>query len=120
MATLDRRAQRHTRQVRARKKVEGLTDRPRLAIYRSNKHISAQIINDVSGVTLCGVSSYSKDFKDKINGSNIPGAEVIGKAIAEKALAEGVSQVVFDRGGNRYHGRVKALADAARKAGLSF
>ncbi len=120
MATIDRRGQRHKRQVRSRKRVTGSNERPRLAIFRSNKHISAQIINDVSGETICGVASYSKDFVDKINGSNIPGAEVIGKAIAEKAVAEGVSAVVFDRGGNRYHGRVKALAEAARKAGLNF
>ncbi len=120
MAVIDRRGQRHKRQVRARKKVKGLEERPRLAVFRSNKHISVQLINDIQGATICGVSSYSAEFRAKINGSNIPGAEVIGKAIAEKALSKGIKEVVFDRGGNRYHGRVKALADAARKAGLNF
>ncbi len=120
MATLNRREQREKRHFRARKKVLATESRLRLAVQRSNKHISAQVIDDTKGVTLCGISSYSKDYRGKIKGSDISGAEVIGKAIAEKALAEGVSLVVFDRGGNRYHGRVKALADAARKAGLNF
>jgi large subunit ribosomal protein L18 len=113
----ERRAKRH---FRARKKISGSLERPRLAVFRSNKHILAQIVNDEEAKTLCAVSSYSKDLKEKIKGSNIPGAEAVGQAIAIKAKAVGVSKVVFDCGGNLYHGRVKAVAEAARKAGLEF
>lgn len=113
----DRRAKRH---IRARKKIFGSNDRPRLAVYRSNKHILAQIVNDTNSQTLCAVASYSSEIKGKIKGSNIPGAEAVGQAIAEKAKKSGVTKVVFDCGGNLYHGRVKAVAEAARKAGLEF
>jgi len=113
----ERRQKRHKR---ARKKISGTSERPRLAVYRSNKHISAQVINDEQSNTICAVGSASKDFKAKIKGHDVAGAEVIGKAIAEKAKANGIEKVVFDCGGNLYHGRVKALAEAARKAGLDF
>lgn len=120
MAQLTKNDRRLMRHKRARKKVSGTTERPRLAVYRSNKHILAQVIDDGQSKTLCGVSSASKDFKGKIKGHDISGAEIIGKAIADKAKAQGVEKVVFDCGGNLYHGRIKALAEAARKAGLEF
>jgi len=115
-----RKEQRKKRQIRARKRIRGTAERPRLAIARSNKHIYAQIINDEESKTILGLGSYSKEMLGKIKGSDKAGAEAIGKAVAEKALAAGVTKVVFDRGGNLYHGRVQALADAARKAGLEF
>lgn len=120
MAQASRRDKRLKRHFRARKKITGTNDRPRLAVYRSNKHISCQVINDDSENTLAAVASYSKDLKGKIKGYDIAGAEEVGKALAEKALSAGVKKVVFDCGGNIYHGRIKALADAARKAGLEF
>jgi len=120
MAIDTRKDKRIKRHARARKKIFGSESRPRLVITRSNKHIGAQVINDESSNTLCAVNSYSADFKDKVKGSEISGAEIIGKAIAEKALKTGVEKVVFDCGGNKYHGRVKAVAEAARKAGLNF
>ena len=120
MTQASRRDKTVKRHRRARKKVSGSTARPRLAVHRSNKHISAQIINDDDSKTLVAVASYSKEFKGLIKGTDKAGAEAIGKAIAEKAKAEGLSKVVFDCGGNLYHGRVQALADAARKAGLEF
>lgn len=112
--------QRQSRHARARRKIKGSAERPRLTVFRSNKHIEAQIINDVEATTLCAVSSVSKDLRELIKGSDIAGAEVIGKTIAEKAKGLGVEAVVFDCGGNKYHGRVKAVAEAARKAGLNF
>lgn len=121
MALASRRERRLKRGIRARKKIHGDTERPRLVISRSSKHISAQIINDEEEKTVCGVSSYSPKIREALkNGSNIAAAEVIGKAIAEAAAEKGVKQVVFDRAGNKYHGRVKALADSARKTGLEF
>lgn len=120
MATVSRKDQRNKRHSRARKKLYGSSERPRLAIFRSNKHILAQVINDEESKTLCAISSYSKELKGKIKGSDTAGAETIGKAIAEKAKAVGIESVVFDCGGNKYHGRVKALAEAARKSGLNF
>ena len=117
----ERRLARKKRQVRVRKKIIGSVERPRLCIFRSSKHIYAQIIEDVSGTTLAAASTVSKgetdDFK---NGGNLEAAKVVGKLIAEKALAKDINRVVFDRNGFLYHGRVKALADAAREAGLSF
>ena len=99
-----------------RMKISGTTDRPRLSIFRSNTAVYAQIIDDSKGVTLVSASSVELGIK----GSNISNAVAVGKKIAEKALAAGVSQVVFDRNGYLYHGRVKAMADAAREGGLSF
>jgi large subunit ribosomal protein L18 len=103
---------------RIRKKISGTSERPRLAVYRSTKHIYAQIIDDVSGTTLVSASSVEKDLKTG-GGANIKAAELIGKAIAERAIKAGINEVVFDRGGFIYHGRVKALLDATRVAGLN-
>ena len=106
---------------RVRKKVEGTPERPRLCVYRSLGHIYAQVIDDRSGKTLVSASSVDGETKKNLKGGgNIAAAKVIGKTVAERAKAAGVSKVVFDRGGYKYHGRVKALADAAREAGLQF
>jgi large subunit ribosomal protein L18 len=104
--------------TRIRKKVSGTAERPRLAVFRSLNHIYAQVIDDVSGKTLAAASTTEKHLKGK-TGGNIEAAQTVGKAIAERAQAAGVSQVVFDRGGYVYHGRVKALLDATREAGLN-
>src|SRR5947199_6806531 len=103
---------------RIRRKVRGNTERPRLAIYRSLNHIYAQVIDDRLGKTLVSASSTEKDLRGA-TGGNLDAARRIGQVIAERALAQGIEQVVFDRGGYLYHGRVKALTDAARKAGLN-
>lgn len=103
---------------RIRKKVSGTAERPRLAVYRSLNHIYAQIIDDGSGRTLATASTTEKDFAAK-TGGNIEAAKVVGKSIADRALKAGVSSVVYDRGGYVYHGRVKALLDATREAGLN-
>jgi large subunit ribosomal protein L18 len=103
---------------RIRSRVGGSAERPRLAVYRSLKHIYAQVIDDRAGRTL--VSASSNDKSSKVNGGNIAGAKEIGRAVAERARQKGITRVVFDRGGYLYHGRVKALADAAREAGLEF
>ena len=104
---------------RVRKIVSGTADRPRLSVYRSNKEIYAQLVDDVQGVTLTSASSKVKEISGK-EGSKIEKAALVGKLIAEKALAAGITNVVFDRGGYLYHGRVKQLADAAREGGLKF
>jgi large subunit ribosomal protein L18 len=103
-------------------KVEGTEERPRLAVYRSLGHIYVQVIDDRQGKTLVSASSADKELKTsmKKGGGNIAAAKQVGKAIAERSKAAGVAKVVFDRGGYKYHGRVKALADAAREAGLQF
>jgi len=103
---------------RIRRKLSGTKERPRLAVFRSVAHIYAQIIDDVEGRTLASASSVDKDGKTK--GGNVAAAKAIGKLVAERAKEKGVKQVVFDRGGYQYHGRIKALADAAREAGLEF
>ncbi len=113
---LETRLRRHNR---VRKKVAGTAARPRLAVFRSAKHITAQIIDDVSGRTLAAASTTEKSLRSG-NGGNKAAAENIGKLIGERAKAAGVDTVVFDRGGFLYHGRVAALADAARAAGLEF
>jgi large subunit ribosomal protein L18 len=106
---------------RVRTRLEGTPERPRLCVYRSLGHIYAQVIDDRSGKTLVSASSLDGETKKSLKGGgNIAAAKVIGKAIAERAKSAGVSKVVFDRGGYKYHGRVKALADAAREAGLQF
>lgn len=105
--------------TRIRLRVNGTPERPRLAVFRSVKHIYAQIIDDRQGHTLASASSRDKSAKVG-SGGNVAGAEEIGKLIAERARDKGVSKVVFDRGGYHYHGRIKALAEAARKAGLEF
>ena len=111
-------AARTRRQFRVRKKVVGTPERPRLAVFRSNRHISVQIIDDSTGTTITSASSLEKDLRE--GGGTIDGAKKVGTAAAERAKAAGVTTAVFDRGGNRYHGRVAALADAAREAGLEF
>lgn len=105
--------------TRIRKKVKGSGARPRLAVFRSVNHIYAQIIDDVQGVTLCSASTVEKSAGAG-NGGNIDAAKTVGRLIAERAKEKGISQVVFDRGGYIYHGRVKSLAEAAREAGLQF
>jgi large subunit ribosomal protein L18 len=106
---------RQARHSRVRSKISGTPEVPRLNVYRSNTNIYAQIIDDVNGVTLASASSLELE-----NGSNVAAATVVGKAVAEKAVAANINKVVFDRGGYLYHGRVKALAEAAREAGLEF
>jgi large subunit ribosomal protein L18 len=101
-----------------RKRLTGSAERPRLSVYRSNKGIYAQIIDDNSGITIVSASSLSKDFV--ANGNKSDQSKAVGKSVAEKAVAAGVSQVVFDRNGYLYHGRVKSLAEGAREAGLVF
>ena len=118
MANRDRAAVRNAVHRRIRRKVQGSTARPRLAIYRSLNHIYAQVIDDEQGRTLASASTTEKDLKGA-TGGNIEAAERVGRTIAERAQAAGISQVVFDRGGYLYHGRVKALTDAAREAGLN-
>ncbi len=104
-----------------RQRVQGTPQRPRLSVFRSIAQIYAQVIDDATGRTLAAASSLDKDTRQQTKrGANIAAAKVVGKAIAERAQAAGISQVVFDRGGYKYHGRVKALADAAREAGLKF
>jgi large subunit ribosomal protein L18 len=108
---------------RIRRRLRGTTERPRLAVFRSVAHIYAQVIDDVEGKTLVSASSVDKDARGaqgKATGGNVAAAKTIGKLVAERAKEKGVTRVVFDRGGYQYHGRIKALADAAREAGLEF
>lgn len=106
------------RHLRVRNKISGTPQRPRLNVYRSTKHIYAQVIDDVNAVTLVSASSLEKDFT--ANGGNIEGAKAVGALVAKRAAEKGITEVVFDRGGYLYHGRVKELADAARENGLKF
>jgi large subunit ribosomal protein L18 len=109
------------RHRRIRKKVSGTAERPRLAIFRSHRHIYAQLIDDVGQHTLASASTLEPELKEDLStGATSASAAAVGKLVAQRALDKGISQVVFDRGGNLYHGRVKALADAAREAGLNF
>jgi len=110
---------RRRRHYRVRKNVTGTSARPRLAVFRSNKHITAQVIDDVAGRTLAAASTIESDLRGGAT-SNRGAATAVGRLVAERAKAAGVTSVVFDRGGFRYHGRVAALADAAREAGLEF
>ena len=113
--------QRQRRQFRVRKRTIGSVTRPRLTVFRSHKHMYAQIIDDTAGRTLAAASTVDKDLLAEVKyGGNKTAAQTIGKAIAQRALAAGIKQVAFDRGSCQYHGRVAALADAAREAGLSF
>jgi large subunit ribosomal protein L18 len=118
MARKDKAAVRRAVHTRIRRRVRGTAERPRLAIFRSTNHIYAQIIDDARGATVASASTTEKDLRGA-SGGNIEAAQRVGRAIAERSLAAGVEQVVFDRGGFRYHGRVKALVDAAREAGLN-
>ena len=110
--------------LRQRKRIAGTAERPRMAIFRSVGHIYAQVIDDMSGRTVASASSVEPalkaTFSGKARGGNIAGAEALGKVIAERLKEKGISRVVFDRGGNLYHGRIKAVAESARKAGLEF
>ena len=106
--------------TRIREKMSGTATRPRLNVYRSLNHIYTQLIDDANGVTLASASSAGKKNEEKPYGGNVEAARLVGKLIAERAQEKGIKKVVFDRGGYLYHGRVKALADAAREAGLDF
>lgn len=109
------------RHYRLRKNLQGTAERPRLAVYRSGKHIYAQLIDDESAKTIVSASTIDKDIKEDLkSGANIEAAKIVGKTIAKKAKEKGVEFIVFDRGGNLYHGRIAALADSAREAGLLF
>jgi large subunit ribosomal protein L18 len=113
--------QRERRKFRVRKRVRGTSERPRLTVFRSHKHTYVQVIDDGSGRTLASASTTDKDLAGQVKyGGNKVAAQAVGKAIAERALAAGIKQVAFDRGGCQYHGRVEALAVAAREAGLDF
>ena len=115
---LRKRTRRH---LRIRREVVGTAERPRLSVYRSLKHIYCQIINDIEGRTLVAASTQSPDLRTQIKyGGNAAAAEIVGKKIAEEAKNKGITKVVFDKGGYKYHGRIKALAEAARKYNLSF
>jgi large subunit ribosomal protein L18 len=119
-STKDKQVGRARRHYRVRRKVSGTSDRPRLAVFRSNKHISAQVIDDRSGRTLAAASTVEKDLRSAGGTGNKAAATTVGRLVAERAKAAGVTRVVFDRGGFLYHGRVAAVADAAREAGLEF
>lgn len=109
------------RHKRVRKKVYGTTERPRLAVFRSNRYIYAQLINDEKGETICAASSLEKNLRETLSSTkDKEAAAAVGKLIAERALKKGIKKVVFDRGGYNYHGRVKILAEATREAGLEF
>ncbi|MDU4695960.1 MULTISPECIES: 50S ribosomal protein L18 [Paenibacillus] len=117
----DKNKARLKRHLRVRKKVQGTAARPRLNVYRSSKHIYAQLIDDVAGVTLASASTVDKELSGSIgNGGNVESARKVGELIAKRGQEKGVKVVVFDRGGYLYHGRIQALADAAREAGLEF
>ena len=118
---LSRSAHRERLHSRLRRKIAGSTERPRLCVFRSSRHIVAQVIDDQAGRTLASASTLDGDVRKGIKGGgNISAAKAVGKAIAERARTAGVEKVVFDRGGYQYHGRIQALAEAAREAGLKF
>ena len=119
MTITNKQEARRRRHHRVRKKVLGSTERPRLAVFRSNKHISAQVIDDATGRTLAAASTVEKDLRGSATGNKQAAAQV-GRLVGERARAAGVERVVFDRGGFLYHGRIAAVADAAREAGLKF
>jgi large subunit ribosomal protein L18 len=121
MPTIDSNEVRLRIHERIRKNLKGTTARPRLCVFRSNKHIYAQIVDDEKGTTLTAASSLDADTKGRVkNGGNVTAAKAVGQMVAQRALEKGINAVLFDRGGYIYHGRVKALADAAREAGLKF
>ena len=122
MSTTSRKQQTQKRHRRLRRHLSGTANRPRLAVFRSNNHIYAQVINDEAQSTLCSASTVDKELRAglKASGGSCDASVAVGELVAKRAIAQGIQQVVFDRGGNLYHGRVKALADAAREAGLQF
>jgi large subunit ribosomal protein L18 len=120
MATLDRHERRERRHRHIRKRVYGTPERPRLAVYKSLRHLYAQLIDDLHGQTLVYVSTLDKSLRDQVQGPNREAAQAVGKLLAERAREKGIERVVFDRGGYPYHGVVKALAESAREGGLAF
>jgi large subunit ribosomal protein L18 len=121
MSVISREQVRERLHARIRRKIAGTPERPRLAVFRSQGHIYAQVVDDAAGNTVCAASSVEKSLREKFKrGGNVAAAKAVGLLIAERAKSKGVSQVVFDRGGFQYHGRIKALADAAREGGLKF
>jgi large subunit ribosomal protein L18 len=115
------RIRRHARHVRVRRTVRGVAEKPRLVVFRSLRHMYAQVIDDTEGVTLASASSLDTEVKERRNGgAKADIAGIVGSLVAERAAGKGIRTVVFDRGGYKYHGRIKAVADAARKGGLSF
>lgn len=121
MAKMSKRDQRIKRHARVRKNLIGTPEKPRLCVFKSNKNISCQIIDDINGVTLVSASTLDKGIRDAVAyGGNKEAAKKVGETIAERALAKGIEEVAFDRGGFLYHGRVKELADGAREGGLKF
>lgn len=117
----DRKEIRRKKHLRIRKNIEGTVERPRLAVYRSLRHIYAQLIDDKTGTTLVSASTLAAPLKEELEyGGNVEAAQKVGRVLGEKALEKGIRQVIFDRGGNIYHGRVKAVAEGAREAGLEF
>ncbi len=119
-AIKEKRAKLLRRHLRVRRKVVGTPERPRLAVHRTLKHIYAQVIDDYAGRTLAACSTLTKEVREALKGRGVAAAKAVGAEIARRAKAAGIDKVVFDRGGYKYHGRVKALADAAREGGLSF
>ncbi|KXZ54967.1 hypothetical protein GPECTOR_3g134 [Gonium pectorale] len=117
-----KKASTQARHKRLRKKLSGTPERPRMAVYKSNQHIYVQVIDDTAGHTLAAASTLTKEMRESTedNGANIAAAEAVGKKIAEICLAKNIEKVAFDRGGFKYHGRIQAIADAARAAGLNF
>lgn len=112
---------RKRRHLRIRRNITGTNERPRLNVFRSSKHIYAQLIDDVNGKTIVSASTVDKDLKDQVNnGGSVEAAKLVGELIAKRALEKGYENIIFDRGGYIYHGRVKALAESAREAGLQF
>lgn len=121
LQTKEKREARHRRHIRIRGKVQGIPSRPRLCVYRSLKHIYAQVIDDSKGQTLITASTLNPEIKSEMTGkAKADIAKLVGSALAKQAKAKGIGQVVFDRGGYKFHGRVKALAEAARQGGLKF
>ncbi|RJR17094.1 MAG: 50S ribosomal protein L18 [Nitrospiraceae bacterium] len=121
MLSLSKEEARKARHTRVRKKVTGSSEKPRLNVFRSVKHIYVQVIDDYSGKTIAAASSLDKELKGKIKtGGNIEAAKTVGQLVARRAVDKGIKNIVFDRGGYLYHGRIKALADAAREGGLEF
>lgn len=122
MSTPSRKDRRQVRHFRIRTHVSGTAERPRLCVFRSNAYVYAQVIDDHTGKTIAAASSNQKDLKTQLGGKcgNVAASKLVGKTVAERAKAKGITKVCFDRGGYRYHGRVKAVADAAREGGLEF
>ncbi len=119
--TINKKLNRKKKHLSIRKNISGTSEKPRLAVFKSEKHIYAQIIDDKSGVTITSASTVDKELKKDLEKTwNINAAEKVGELLAKRAIEKGVSNVVFDRGGFKYHGRIKSLADSARKAGLKF